>query len=178
MSMPDNTVRRRTLLAAGAAMPLGVVLGSTAGAVPARTMAAASPTRLTNLAHLDWLGAEVAPPNQPGHTTYRLDVEPTIGVLWTYADRQPDGTYKRIGGGTYDPVTDTYGQGAFNADDISRAAVVYVRHWKATGEPSSRAAAYGLLRALTYLQTADGAHRRQRRAVDAAGRHAQPQRRA
>ena len=157
MSMPDNTVRRRTLLAAGAAMPLGVVLGSTAGAVPARTMAAASPTRLTNLAHLDWLGAEVAPPNQPGHSTYRLDVEPTIGVLWTYADRQPDGTYKRTGGGTYDPVTDTYGQGAFNADDISRAAVVYVRHWKATGEPSSRAAAYGLLRALTYLQTADGA---------------------
>jgi len=158
MSLPDNTVHRRTLLAAGAAAPLGAVLGSSAGAVPGRTTAGAASTLLTNLAHIEWLGAEVAPPDQASHTTYRLDVEPTIGVLWTYADRQPDGTYKRIGGGTYDPVTDTYGQGAFNADDISRAAVLYVRHWQATGEPSSRTAAYRLLRALTYLQTADGAN--------------------
>ncbi len=70
-------------------------------------------------------------------------------MLWTYADRQPDGSYKRIGGGTYDPVTDTYGQGAFNADDISRAAVVYLR--------SNRlAVARDLLRGLTYLQSPNG----------------------
>ena len=31
------------------------------------------------------------------------------------------------------PRTDTYGQGAFNADDMARAAVVYLRHWKQTG---------------------------------------------
>jgi hypothetical protein len=77
-------------------------------------------------------------------------------VLWTYADRQADGTYRRIGGGAYDPATDTYGQGAFNADDISRAAVVYVRHWQQTGAPSSRRRAYQLLRGLTYLQTVKG----------------------
>jgi hypothetical protein len=53
-------------------------------------------------------------------------------------------------------VTDTWGQGAFNADDISRAAVVYLRHWQQTGADSSRAAAYELLRGLTYLQTATG----------------------
>ena len=62
----------------------------------------------------------------------------------------------RVGGGTYDPVTDTYAQGAFNADDVSRAAVVYIRHWVATGSPSSRDAAYEMLRGLTYLQTATG----------------------
>ncbi len=111
---------------------------------------------LTNLAHLDWLGAEVSPPPQEGHTTYLLGEEPEIGVLWTYADRQADGTYRRIGGGVYDPATDTWGQGAFNADDISRAAVVYVRHWQQTGAESSRQAAYQLLRGLTYLQTVEG----------------------
>ena len=38
-------------------------------------------------------------------------------------------------------TTDTWGQGAFNADDISRAAVVYLRHWQATGstdQPATR----------------------------------------
>jgi len=77
-------------------------------------------------------------------------------VLWTYAEPNPDGTYRRIGGGAYDPATDTYGQGAFNSDDIARAAVVYLRHWRQTGAASSRAASYELLRGLTYLQTATG----------------------
>ncbi|GAA0910530.1 hypothetical protein GCM10009558_015910 [Virgisporangium aurantiacum] len=111
---------------------------------------------MTNLAHLDWLRDTVTPPGQARHTTYRLDREPTVGVLWTYADRDPDGSYRRIGGGRYDPASDTYGQGAFNADDVSRAAVVYLRHWRATGRATSRDAAYQLLRGLTYLQTADG----------------------
>ncbi|MBA3287458.1 MAG: hypothetical protein H0U21_05455, partial [Acidimicrobiia bacterium] len=112
--------------------------------------------RLTNLDHIDWLGDEVSPPVQPGHTTYRLAEEPDLGVLWTYADRQADGSYLRIGGGRYNPLTNTWGQGAFNADDISRAAVVYLRHWQATGADSSRHTAYQLLRGLTYLQTAAG----------------------
>lgn len=112
--------------------------------------------RLANLAHLDWLRTSVTPPAQPGHTTYRLASEPEIGVLWTYADRQPDGSYRRIGGGRYDPQTDTWGQGAYNADDVSRASVAYLRHWRATGSPDSRAAAYHLLRGLAYLQTVDG----------------------
>ncbi|GAB1510431.1 hypothetical protein [Actinophytocola sp. KF-1] len=118
--------------------------------------AAAAPARLTNLAHLDFLGDTVTPPAQPGHTTYRLDAEPSVGVLWTYADRRDDGHYDRIGGGAYDPATNTYSQGAFNADDVSRAAVVYLRHWRQTGSPDSRARAYQLLRGLTYLQTATG----------------------
>jgi hypothetical protein len=147
------SVRRRTLLAAaatGAALPLVAPAG--------RPAAAATPTRLTNLAHLDFLRTTVRPPQQTGHETYRLDTEPDLGVLWTYADRQPDGSYRRVGGGRYDAATNTYGQGAFNADDISRAAVVYLRHWQATSAPASRTAAYQLLRGLTYLQTSSGAN--------------------
>ena len=138
------------LLAAALLAPLVV------GLPTASTAAAAEP--LTNLAHLDFLQDDVAPPPQEGHTTYRLAEEPEIGVLWTYADRNADGTYRRVGGGPYDEATDTWGQGAFNADDVSRAAVVYLRHWQQTGADTSRERAYDLLRGLTYLQTATGEH--------------------
>ena len=121
--------------------------------------ASAEPTEtapLTNLAHLDWLGVDVTPPAQAGHTTYRLADQPSIGVLWTYAEPSADGTYRHVGGGRYTEATNTWGQGAFNADDISRAAVAYLRHWELTGSTSSREAAYGMLRGLTYLQTSSG----------------------
>ncbi|WP_237706749.1 hypothetical protein [Kribbella flavida] len=106
-----------------------------------------------NLSHLDFLGDTVTPPATPGHSTYGSG---PLGVLWTYADRRADGSYARIGGGPYDAATDTYGQGAFNTDDIARAAVVYLRHYKAFRDAHSRKAAYGLLRGLTYLQTTTG----------------------
>ncbi len=61
-----------------------------------------------------------------------------------------------MGGGAYDAATDTWGQGAFNADDVARAAVVYVRDWQQTGAAHSRDAAYQMLRGLTYLQTVSG----------------------
>ena len=109
-----------------------------------------------NLAHLDFLGEQVAPPAQAGHTTWRLEQEPAVGMLWTYADRNADGSYRRIGGGPYDAATDTYGQGAFNADDISRAAVVYLRYHRRHHDAHSRRAAYELLRGLAYMQTASG----------------------
>ena len=108
---------------------------------------------LTNTAHLDFLGDTVVPPAQPGHSTFGSG---PIGVLWTYADRNADGSYRRVGGGAYDAASNTYGQGAFNADDIARAAVVYVRHWRQTGSAASRARAYGLLRGLAYLQSPNG----------------------
>lgn len=141
------TTSRRTVLG-----------GALAAAATLRAGAAVAEPRggLTNLAHLDFLGDAVSPPAQPGHTTYRMTAEPSVGVLWTYADRRADGSYARIGGGSYDPATDTYGQGAFNADDLSRAAVVYLRHYRQHRDSHSRSAAYGLLRGLTYLQTATG----------------------
>lgn len=116
---------------------------------------AAAPPVLTNLSHLAFLTTSVSPPEQLGHTTYRLEEEPDLLTLWTYAEPLETGlsAYRALGGGDYDPVTNTWTQGAYNADDIARAAVVYLRHWQATGEPSSRMAAYGLLRTLTYMQT-------------------------
>lgn len=151
------SVPRRRLLALGAAVPASSLLG----AAPAR--AASVGTRrgrsgLTNLAHLRFLGDTVEPEPLPGHDTYRLREEPALGTLWTYADRQEDGSYKRIGGGKLDPETGHYEQGAFNADDMARAAVVHLRHWTHTGSDRSRRSARQLLRGICYLQTTDGPH--------------------
>ncbi|PTA44811.1 hypothetical protein [Micromonospora sp. RP3T] len=145
-------MKRRSLLLGGSLALAGPLLAqpTPAGAAPAP----ADP--LTNLSHLDFLLDRVTPPAQAGHTTYRLADTPTVGVLWTYAEPNPDGTFRRVGGGAYDPATDTWGQGAYNADDIARAAVVYLRHWRSTGATTSRDASYALLRGLTYLQTATG----------------------
>lgn len=149
------TVTRRTVLGgslAAAATATAFAPAATATAAPgAASVPAAS--ALTNLAHLDYLGAVVSPPLAGGHSTYGSG---PVGVLWTYADRRDDGSYARVGGGAYDPTTNTYGQGAFNADDLARAAVVYLRHFKLRGDAHSRQAAYGLLRGLTFLQTASG----------------------
>jgi hypothetical protein len=148
---PPSPVVRRLLV-------LVLVVVAAVALVGTATVPAGAEERepLTNLAHLDFLGDRVDPPAQAGHTTWRLGQEPEIGVLWTYAEPQPDGSYRRLGGGAYDPATDTWGQGAFNADDMTRAAVVYLRHWRQTGDPASRQRAYGLLRGVTYLQTSSG----------------------
>src|ERR1044072_4236074 len=126
-------------------------------AVAAVVVALATPSvasaDLTNLDHLDYLGDAVTPPAQAGHTTYG---DAPIGVLWTYADAQSGGGFERIGGGSYDAATNTYGQGAFNADDIARAAVVYTRHWRPTRSASIRALTGAQTRGLAYLQTASG----------------------
>jgi hypothetical protein len=151
-------VRRPLVILASLTTGLTIALvGLPTGHSTSAVAADAAPPPLTNLAHLDWLGDTVDPPEEtePLHTTYRLAEEPEIGVLWTYAEPR-NGVLTRVGGGTYDAATDTYGQGAFNADDVARAAVVYIRHWVATGTPSSRDKAYEMLRGLTYLQTTSG----------------------
>ena len=135
------------------AMP---AVASTAPEQVATVEASAAPGPLTNLAHLDFLGDTVSPPELATHTTYRLAEQPELGVLWTYADLRAGGVYERVGGGAFDTATNTWGQGAYNADDLSRAAVVYLRHWRLTGSESSRDSAYQLLRALTYMQTTTG----------------------
>ena len=147
-------VRRTVVVLASLTVALvGVPIGHSTSAVATGE----APPPLTNLAHLDWLGDSVDPPeeDEPLHTTYRLAEEPEIGVLWTYAEPR-NGVLTRVGGGTYDATTDTYGQGAFNADDVARAAVVYIRHWVATGTTTSLDRAYEMLRGLTYLQTDSG----------------------
>lgn len=125
-------------------------------AVSAAGRAAPPDQRLVNLAHLDYLSDSVRPAKVPGHSTYRLTEEPSIGVVWVYANHVAGGGYQRTGGGAYDAGTNTYSQGAFDADDIARAAVVYLRQWRATRDDRSRRQAYQLLRGLTYLQTSAG----------------------
>lgn len=144
---------RRLQLAVVAVATVATTLVATPLPTQATAPVAPATDRLTNLAHLDFLGDTVTPPDQAGHTTYRIDEEPELATLWTYADRNADGSFRRVGGGAYDAATDTWGQGAFNADDVARAAVVYVRDWQQTGTEHSREAAYEMLRGLAYLQT-------------------------
>ncbi|MFF1877479.1 hypothetical protein [Leifsonia sp. NPDC058230] len=139
------------------AVPLGAAAGTPATGSTQSASTSAAP-KLTNLAHLNFL-LDTVPllPDVAGHTTYRQSAEPTARAPWVYADRQADGTFTRVGGG---PITDAakgwYAQGAFDADDISRAAVVYLRDWAQNRTPTSKQAAYDLLRSLTYLQTSSG----------------------
>ncbi len=156
-----------------------VVVSADAGRdVRRQAPAAAGP--LTNLAHLDWLSVPVDPPTQAGHTTYRLAQEPEIGVPWTYADaRMVPAASSTSAAGVYDPDTSTWGQGAFNADDISRAAVVYLRHWQA--DALDRTSIVQGVRAAPRADLPadqDRAEPRQRGALDAARRDSQPQRRS
>jgi len=134
-------------------LPVLAVFLLSLGFVSTSPAAAATPTPLTNLAHLDSLGATITPPVQAGHTTYRMAQEPSIQVLWVYAEPDGSGGFRHVGGGTYDRVTNTWGQGAYDTDDLARAAVVYIRHWQQFGDDHSRDAAYGLLRTVTYMQT-------------------------
>lgn len=145
-------VSRRAVLGGSLALAAGLPTATAAGGT---VTSSPSKYQRANLSHLDYLGDEVTPPATPNHSTYGSG---PLGVLWTYADRRADGTYARIGGGPYDAATDTYAQGAFNADDLARAAVVYLRHYRAHRDAHSRSAAYGLLRGLTYLQTTSGAN--------------------
>jgi hypothetical protein len=140
-------IRRLAVLLLAVLLTLG--LTSTPRAV-------AAPQTLTNLEHLNFLLEEVSPGLVPGHETYRLASEPSLLMPWTYADARPGGTFERIGGGEFDPTTGDWGQGAFNADDTTRAAVVYLRHWRQTGDRASRRTAYELLRSVAYHQTMSG----------------------
>lgn len=137
------------------------VLGAAALAVSLTAVPAAAATAstgtLTNLDHLDFLLDEATPPaDVAGHSTYRQAQEPTLLAPWTYADARDGGTFERVGGGPRDSVTGDWGQGAYNADDNTRAAVVYTRHWELTGDTDSRQKAYELLRTVAYHQTTDG----------------------
>jgi hypothetical protein len=146
------------LALSGVQLPAAAATSSGALSSSAGTGSSGHAPKLTNLSHLDFLLDDVhLLPGVQGHTTYRQDAEPVARAPWVYADRQADGSFKRVGGG---PVTDVakgwYAQGAFDADDISRAAVVYVRDWSQNRTATSRTSAYELLRSLTYLQTSSG----------------------
>ncbi|HEY7815444.1 MAG TPA: hypothetical protein VIC62_19510, partial [Nakamurella sp.] len=141
----------------GVALTATFITPATAASPTISTSSTAATTGpLTNLAHLDFLTDRVAVTDTAAHSTYQLAADPTVGVLWVYANAAPGGTFTRVGGGSYDAATNTYAQGAFDTDDIARAAVVYLRQWQATGDENAKDQAYQLLRGLTYLQTRTG----------------------
>ncbi|MCU1527353.1 MAG: uroporphyrinogen decarboxylase [Frondihabitans sp.] len=130
--------------------------GSAAHAAAGSSSAASG--KVTNLAHLDFLLDSVPlPTGVPGHSTYDQASSPTAEAPWVYANHEDDGSYQRVGGGNItDAAKGWYAQGAFDADDIARSAVVYLRDWKQNGTASSEQHAFQLLRELTYLQTSTG----------------------
>ena len=134
-----------------AALSLGI-----AGAPGAHAEDSSGPA-IVNLGHLDFLHATVPNPTLPpaGHST--TDPSMPIDTWWVYANyNAADGTYTPTGGGTYDPVTRTYGQGAFDTDDVARAAIVYLTHYRDYGDQHSLRMARGALRFVVYMQTTTG----------------------
>ncbi len=109
-----------------------------------------------NLAHLDSLH-DTAPytTSIPGHAT--TDPGTPLDTWWVYANyNKADGSYTRTGGGAYDPATHTYGQGAYDTDDVTRAAVAYLTHYRYYGDAHSLQYARGALRFVMYMQTTSG----------------------
>ena len=157
-----DTSRRTFLTLAATAsalalVPMDAAVGATTPAPgSALPLAAARGPRLTNLAHLRFLLAEVPVAASATHTTFGIETQSTVRAPWTYADTDGAGGYRPVGGGTRDAVTGYWSQGAFNADDIARAAVVFLRDWKATGDAQSRDEARDVLRSLAFLQTTTG----------------------
>ncbi|PJJ65446.1 hypothetical protein [Compostimonas suwonensis] len=156
----NRTASRRGLAGLTALVLAAAGITATATAQSALAAEPASPAGATaplaNTAHLDFLLDTVTPAEIEGHTSYRLDEQPQLTALWTYADARDGGAFERVGGGPLDLATGHWGQGSYNADDIARAAVVYLRHWTQTGAESSKTSAYELLRSLAYLQTTSG----------------------
>ncbi len=133
----------------------GVALLGVVTLTPAQSaQAAQSPV---SLEHLDWLHTTVAYPEAAvaGHSALEPGVP--LDAWWTYADYDAEtDTYRAIGGGDYNAEADTWGQGAFNLDDVARAALVYLEHYELYGDPHSRDMAYGALRFVMYMQTQEG----------------------
>lgn len=147
---------------AAAALAVGGAMGSahasqgpTSGSTFTSTASAAAP--VTNLSHLTFLLDSVPLLPVAGHTTYQEASQPTAQAPWVYANSEGDGAYQRVGGGNIiDASKGWYAQGAFDADDIARSAVVYLRDWAQNKTASSEQHAYELLRELTYLQDSSG----------------------
>lgn len=156
MTRPTVQARLRSAPVAVVATLSMLLAGAGVASAKQPAPAAASQAPLANLSHLNFLLDTVPLHAVDGHTTYQIAEHPAAQAPWTYANKNTDGSYTRVGGGSKDPATGFWSQGAFNADDVARTAVVYLRHWQQTGDASSRERAFGVLRELTYLQTSSG----------------------
>ena len=125
-------------------------------------------------AHLDFLGERVTPPHQAGHTTWRADRP--LGVLWTYADPPADGFYRGSAAApTTRPRTRTAREPSTPTTSHAPRSSMSATGAQ-TGSQRSRRRAYDA--AARARPTCSARPTRQRRAVDAARRDAEPERRA
>ena len=155
----STLITRPVALVAGLSMLLAVGAVASAQAAPAAPVGPAASAPLTNLHHLNFLLDTVPLLKVAGHTTYQQKTQPTALAPWVYANYNSFDNYTHVGGGdaSVQPNGVTYySQGAFDADDIARTAVVYLRDWRQTGSAASREHAFQTLRELTYLQTTSG----------------------
>ena len=111
MDTPPPTPHPRRLLALAltllaAPAPTAPRRRPRATPAPARRPPGRGAGTLTNLDHLDWLSETVRPPDQAGHTTTASRRSPYRRAVDL---RRPtaDGGFRHVGGGTYDPATDT-----------------------------------------------------------------------
>lgn len=113
-------------------------------------------TAKVNLSHLNSLHTTIPYPNQPakGHST--VDPQKPLDIWWVYSNLQKNGGYKSIGGGNYDPTTNTWGQGVSDTDDLARIAIVYLKHYKNYHDTFSLKMSYKVLRTVMYLQINSG----------------------
>ena len=137
-----------------AALTVGV--GHRTGAARAVSVTGLGYGAPVNLAHLDSLHATVPYTTSiPGHAT--TDLGTPLDAWWVYANyNKTDGSYTPTGGGDYHPITNTYGQGAYDTDDVARAAVAYLTHYRYYGDDHSLRYARGALRFVLYMQTTSG----------------------
>ena len=88
-----------------------------------------------NLDHLDFLGEDVVADGD------------TVRIIHIYAEPSPSGEWVFVG---------DHDEGIACVDDVARAAVVYLRHYEATGDDASRRQAIKLLRFVHRLQAESG----------------------
>ncbi len=113
-------------------LALASLVALSACASPARLAAQPSPTTWFNLAHLDFLGEDV------------VVARDTMRLIHIYSEA-PD--WRFVGDDD---------EGIACVDDVARAAVVYLRHFEATGSADSRRKAVRLLRFVRHLQAESG----------------------
>ncbi len=104
-----------------------VLVLSVALAAHANLGTGAARTRI-NLTHLNFLHTTTPYTALiPNHTT--TDPGTPLDTWWVYASyNKANGRYNRTGGGDYHPITNTYGQGAYDTNDSARAAIVCPCH--------------------------------------------------
>jgi len=127
------------------------------GATPPNQQQNSSIVSDINLSHLNSLEAHVTYPSNSMAGLSTFNPGSPLAVWWTYANYNSQSKeYTPVGSGKFDSSTNTWGQGESALDDISRAVVVYLRHYEMFHDALSLQKAESGLRTICYLQATSG----------------------